>query len=133
MSACWPAPRAPRDAGDIATAIRNAANRLQVKHKLAAFGAALQVAEERDMRTHSYHLIRVAPDQHTVSIRTYDRDRRGLVEDTQDYLAEEKRLAGTAGDVVLVASDSLESLRRTFPNYFLDTRTFIEEMERLLA
>ena len=34
---------------------------------------------------------------------------------------------------VLVASDSLDSLRRAFPNYFLDTRTFVQEMDRLPA
>lgn len=30
-------------------------------------------------------------------------------------------------------SDSLESLRRAYPNYFLDTRTFVEEMNGLLS
>ena len=51
----------------------------------------------------------------------------------RDYQEQEKRLAGARGDVVLVASDSLASLRRAFPNYFGDTRTFVEELNRLLS
>lgn len=64
-------------------------------------------------------------------MRTYPRQR--LTEGMQAYQEQEKRLAGARGDVVLVASDSLASLRRAFPNYFGDTRTFVEELNRLLS
>lgn len=71
------------------------------------------------------------PEQGSLRITAF---RSGdLVTATERYLSEEKSLAGTAGETVLVASDSLDSLRRAFPNYFLDTRTFVEEMDRLLG
>ena len=71
------------------------------------------------------------PEQESLEVRTYSGSE--LTDATTDYLMEEKRLAGTAGDTVLVASDSLESLRQAFPNYFFDTRTFLEELDQLLA
>ena len=60
-------------------------------------------------------------------------DAGALEQATENYPTQEKNLADTSGDTVLVMSDSLESLRRAFPNYFLDTRTFVEEMDRLLT
>ena len=70
------------------------------------------------------------PDPPSLTIRSYPRHR--LTVGMRDYQEQEKRLAGAHGDVVLVASDSLASLRRAFPNYFGDTRTFVKEMRRLI-
>ncbi len=40
---------------------------------------------------------------------------------------------GRPASCSLAASDSLESLRRAFPNYYLDTETFVREMDLLLS
>ena len=73
----------------------------------------------------------LAPDPPSLTVRSYSRQR--LTAAMRDYQEQEKRLAGAHGDVVLVASDSLASLRRAFPNYFGDTRTFVKEMRRLIT
>jgi hypothetical protein len=36
-------------------------------------------------------------------------------------------------DAVLVSVDSMETLRRAYPNYFLDTGVFVDVMEEILA
>ena len=113
-------------------ATRAAARRLQVKEKLQAYGAALQVTErQKELRGHRYFLLALQPARGVLTIRAY-RD-WALADATRDYLQEEKSLAVTGGETVLVSSDSLESLRRAYPNYFLDTRTFVEEMDSLLS
>ena len=38
-----------------------------------------------------------------------------------------------AGQAVLVAADSLQSLKRAYPNYYLDTGRFVEYLDQLLA
>lgn len=43
-----------------------------------------------------------------------------------DYLDVEKKIAGSTTDAVLVSVDSMASLRRAYPNYFLDTQRFVE-------
>lgn len=122
----------PADAGTLLAGIRDAAERLQVKEKLEAFRETLRTVERHDLlRGRQYFLLVLQPEQESLRITAYGEGQ--LVEATENYLTEEKNIAGTAGETVLVASDSLESLRRAFPNYFLDTRTFVEEMDRLLA
>ena len=83
------------------------------------------------MRRGRYFLLALQPEDRGLAIRTYRDDK--LADATRDYLALEKTLAGTAGETVLVASDSLESLRRAFPNYYLDTEAFVRELDDLLS
>ena len=113
------------------TKIRRSAASLRVKETLEAFRHALKTVGLREMHGYKYFLLVLQPEEESLRISAF---RNGeLTKATEAYLAQEKDLATTSGDTVLVASDSLESLRRAFPNYFLDTRTFVEEMERLLA
>ena len=124
----------PADSGALMTEIRNAAAGLRVKETLEAFGQALNFDKtyKKLIRNEiSYYLFILQPEQKKLTAWPF-RDGE-LVQATEAYLTQEKNLAGTAGDTVLVASDSLESLRRAFPNYFWDTRRFVEEMDRLLA
>ena len=127
-----PSTNVPRDSAALVAGIRDAATRLQVREKLEAFREALRIFERDEfLRGRKYFLLVLQPEQGSLRITAF---RSGdLVTATERYLSEEKSLAGTAGETVLVASDSLDSLRRAFPNYFLDTRTFVEEMDRLLA
>ena len=124
------APTAPTGLVD---EVRDAARRLQVKQRLDAFRRVLVVTEGHEAKQGSSYLLLLVlrPGQNSLEVRTYGGNR--LLDATEDYLVEEKRLAGTAGDTVLVASDSLDSLRQAFPNYFFDTRTFLEELDKLLA
>ncbi len=127
-----PGANVPEDAGVLVETIRDAARNLQVKEKIEAFGSALQVTGDlEEMRRGRYFLLALQPEDRGLTIRTYRGDK--LADATRDYLALEKTLAGTAGETVLVASDSLESLRRAFPNYYLDAGTFVREMDELLS
>ena len=44
---------------------------------------------------------------------------------TREYVDAEKSLTGSS-DAVLVSVESMASLRRAYPNYFLDTNRFVE-------
>ena len=121
----------PSDSGALMRQIRRAAQRLKVKETLEAFGKALNVVEHDQMREYKYFLLVLEPNKESLAIHAY---RRGdLATANDEYLAAEQRLTDTSGDVVLVASDSLESLRRAFPNYFADTERFVADMEHLLV
>jgi hypothetical protein len=124
----------PDDPEILLNEIRDAERRLRAKKTLEAFGQALVFHEtDKDVLRSdaSYYLFVLEPEKRTLTAWPYDAG--ALEQATENYLTQEKNLATTSGDTVLVASDSLESLRRAFPNYFLDTRTFVEEMDRLLA
>ena len=51
---------------------------------------------------------------------------------TRQYAEAEKRIVESGGDAVLVSVDSVTSLRRAYPNYFLDTRVFLDLLEQTL-
>ena len=123
----------PVDLATLLEETRTAAKKSRVATRLRAFSAALDVVGEQDVPARGYVLLvlDLDPDPPSLTIRSYPRQR--LIAGMRDYQEQEKRLAGARGDVVLVASDSLASLRRAFPNYFGDTRTFVEELNRLLS
>jgi hypothetical protein len=45
---------------------------------------------------------------------------------SEEYLKIEREIAGNNFDVVLVSAESLEALRRAYPNYYLDTTIFLD-------
>jgi transcription termination factor Rho len=52
----------------------------------------------------------------------------------QIYSAAERSTEGNPQkDVVLVSADSITSLRRAYPNYFLDTSEFLRSLEEAIA
>ena len=125
-------PGVPADRAALVANTRMAEQRLQAKDRLVMFGHALRViGEDPAMRHGAYFLLVIEPDENRLTVWFYRR--RELAAGIQQYQEEEKRIAGTTGDAVLVAADSLSSLRRAFPNYFGDTQTFVQEMNRLLA
>ena len=126
------APNVPVDLATLLAETRAAAKDTRVASRLQAFGAALDVVGEEDVPARGYVLLvlDLDPDPPSLTIRSYPRHR--LTVGMRDYQEQEKRLAEAHGDVVLVASDSLASLRCAFPNYFGDTRTFVKEMRRLI-
>ena len=125
------APNVPTDPSGLAADTREAMSTLRVEKRLLAFGAALSATGAHDVPPDGYVLLVLEPDRSSLTV--WSSPGRKLAAGIRDYLEQEKRLAANGGDAVLVAADSLASLRRAFPNYFGDTRTFVEELKRLLA
>ena len=125
-------PGTPADRAALVADARMAEQLLQAKNRLVMFRHVLHViGEDPAMRQGAYFLLVIEPDESRLTVWSYRR--RELAAGIRQYQKEEKRIAGTTGDAVLVAADSLSSLRRAFPNYFGDTQTFVQEMTRLLA
>ena len=49
------------------------------------------------------------------------------------YLAAERAISDLGADAVLVSVESLATLRRAYPNYFLDTHLFIQAVEQIIG
>lgn len=103
--------------------------RLDVKRKLDAFVIAANAITSSNA-SGKYHLIILDANERTVSVHSYSNKR--LEEANVAYAAEEQR-AATQPEIqaVLVATSSVESLQRAFPNYFLDTKEFLEALGKL--
>jgi hypothetical protein len=123
-------PGTPEARSDLKSEIGKLQRQLGVAQKLSSFGQALQITEDTGAAKAHFFLLSLTPGK--LSIRSYKRDQ--LARATADYLALEKKDAGTPGaQAVLVVADSLNALRRAYPNYYLDTQVFLHELQTAMS
>lgn len=103
---------------------------LDVRRNLQAFAVTAK-AITSSKAAGSYHLIVLNPVNRTVSVQSYGV--RRLLEANEAYAKTEIAASESGEDIqtVLVSTDTVESLRRAYPNYFLDTRQFITALSRI--
>jgi hypothetical protein len=111
--------------------LRHLAEHLDVEHRLRTYGTALQTLEQPSAKDAHYYLLKLDPAEHLVTVTGF---KFGELEQAQnEYLEVERSLKARSGsDAVLVSVESLDSLRRAYPNYFLDTGVFIDAVNRAL-
>lgn len=125
-------PGTPSNTPELLSELRGLAKKLDVKNRLESYGAALRIVEDPDTKRAQFFLLELEPGVGSLRIRGYRRD--GLERATRDYLEIERGLAGKPGaEAVLVSVESLLSLRRAYPNYFLDTRVFIDATNEAIS
>ncbi len=118
-------PNTPTAKREVIREVRRMRRALEVDGQLQRFGEALEITEQQGPRDAHFFLLSLVPGE--LSIWAYTKD--ALAEATRDYLDAEKRSANIEGaQAVLVAAESLKSLRRAYPNYYLDTRVFLDEL-----
>jgi ppGpp synthetase/RelA/SpoT-type nucleotidyltranferase len=103
---------------------------LGIINRLKAFRQALREVEQSIRADARYFLLELAPGASAVTVRGFRAQE--LPRATDLYTDIEKKVAEEGGDIVLVSVDSLTSLRKAYPNYFLDTALFLEILEETL-
>lgn len=128
---CTSVPDTPDEYQKLLHDIREQENRLKVADRLDAFGEALRTLEEAGIRDSQYYLMVLKPAEQTLDISGFKKNQ--LDQAAERYLEAEKEIATVEGaDAVLVAADSLDGLRKAYPNYFLDTKTFLFELSQVI-
>ncbi len=124
-------PGTPTNAQVLKREIRGCAKSLDVQKRLTIFGAALQAVENSSVHAR-FFLLQLNAEVSTVSITGYRQN--ALEQASRDYLKAEENAISRHGlsDSVLVSVESIDSLRRAYPNYFLDTKVFIQMVERAI-
>lgn len=121
-------PDTPTDRAELKAELREHTERLNVENRLHAFGAALRTLEPTNAsRKAHYFLLVLDPAANSVTITSYNY--RELDKASHDYLDVERTSQRKGTDAVLVSVDSMDSLRRAYPNYFLDTNAFISAVQ----
>ena len=105
-------------------------NRLRVRDMLLGYSSAVKEIAP-GTRTAAFYLIElnVKQEEKTVSITPFARDQ--LERANVAYAELEKQASLSGNQVVLVSAGSIESLRRAYPNYFLDTHEFLRNLARV--
>jgi putative GTP pyrophosphokinase len=116
-------------ANEIFSLVNKRTEELEVKRKLSAFAVAANAIETRQSQG-NYHLVVLNAESKTVEIRSFGQKR---IEEATEAYAEAERLTATDKNIqaVLVATNSIDALKRAYPNYFLDTRQFSGALQRI--
>ena len=122
---------------DLVSEMRDYVRRLDLSKRLQAYGHAMQFLSnpQHGRSDNHYFLLEMNPTQRSIEVTTFKFSESTLA--NQKYLEVERKLKNTPGaEAVLVSVDSLEAVRKAYPNYFLDTEVFvrlIRETTRTLA
>lgn len=110
--------------------VAKAEKRLEVLKKLSGFNTALRMTSSGS-KSGNYHLIILNSETMSVEVATYGVKR--LDDANIAYSVMEKRISdGEKLEVVLVSAGPIDTLRKAYPNYFLDTEDFIQEVKKII-
>jgi len=126
-----PVPDTPGDETELIDELKMLAGQLNVENRLNGYANALQTIEQQTGRAH-YYLLQLEPQTSKLTVRGFQRDELPAAQ--AFYLDAERSLKQNPGmDAVLVSVDSLAALQRAYPNYFADTRVFVELLRQALS
>jgi ppGpp synthetase/RelA/SpoT-type nucleotidyltranferase len=126
-----PVPGTPTDPEQLVRDLRKSATALRVADHLRAYGATLQhIEQDPNAKPGSMFVLQLDAPANQLAIWSHDNER----EATEHYDDVERSIEGQEGkDAVLVRVESLSTLRRAYPNYFLDTSKFVDSLEEAVA
>jgi hypothetical protein len=121
-------PGTPEGSQELIESVQMLEVELDVRKRLGAYGEALKI-EDTQMAKAYYFLLSLTPSQEALSVFGYQKEQ--LERATDHYLQIEKTLAPGA-QAVLVAVESLSALKKSYPNYFLDTQVFTQALGKII-
>ena len=135
-------PDTPRSQSALRNAISSLALQIDAIAKLEAYGEMVKIMQNLDdaVKTHrrikfSYFHIRIKvtnDDSAQVRWRGYSQDQRHKA--IQAYEETEENIQNVdREETVLVRASSIEDLKRAYPNYFVNTSVFVEELRKAIS
>ncbi len=127
-----PVPGTPDTLPTLIAEISELARELEVDKRLRAYGNTLRTLEEGAGASDKYYLLQLNVSTEELSVQGF---KQGEIEKASKlYVDAEKAAKGSPKhDAVLVSVDSLAALPKAYPNYFADTRVFLELLSQTLS
>jgi hypothetical protein len=123
-------PGTTSDAHELVKELKDLYVRLKVADALSGWSAAVNMLKNRPDKAESYLLVLNA-DDFLIDITGFKEGERAKA--IKKYSETEKEIEGKPNmQAVLVSVDSVKNLRRAYPNYFLDTRVFLDTVEEAI-
>ncbi len=122
---CRRVPRTPGGQAELIAELRHYVDELNVMAQLEAFRRTLGAIRHPSLRHMKWVILELDPRVEAPGLRFYVY-RAGDLEHATDRLETLERHKAKGVDAVLVSVAGAASLRRAYPNYFLDTRIFLQ-------
>ncbi len=132
--------------GTLARSLMVLEKRLDVRNKLTAYRATLKATEQSGSKSAAYFLLLLYPDRQELKIRAFSRHQ--AEEALREYEKYERQLPlhppgrqlnlfpelldYSGAQAVLVGAESLRSIRESYPNYYLDTKVFLDKIDKFV-
>lgn len=123
----------PDNEKELYTLIKEKEKELNVRHRMSNWTESIQFVENnlKDKKHIYFYLLQLDINLDKLSIRAYTKKQEQKA--IADYLDVEKRVYDQKGyDVVLVGAETLQDLKKAYPNYFLDTKEFLKYLDKIL-
>lgn len=123
----------PDDEKELYQLIKEKEKKLDVKHRMINWAESIQFVENnlKDKKNIYFYLLQLDINLDTISIKAYTKKQEQKA--VADYLDVEKKVYDQKGyDVVLVGAETLQDLKKAYPNYFLDTKEFLKYLDKVL-
>lgn len=116
---------APQKKEELVQEIRKLASKLSVEHVLRGWGIAAETLMSQADEQAAFFLLVLDSSKRTIRINPFAREEEKAASDA--YIAVERETKDRSEvQTVLVSVESVESLRAAYPNYFLDTKAFVD-------
>jgi len=109
------------------------ASKLSVERRLKEYGNALNsiLNPSGGNKGAILYLLELDPVAGTLNVTTFEASNREMAEAAY-ALAESRQKQDQSRDAVLVSVESIQALSKAYPNYFADTRLFVELLNQAL-
>jgi hypothetical protein len=127
-----PAAQRGRTYAEVVADLKTSEAGLQVAAKLRGFTVAANKISTSGNLRNTYHLVVLDMGVRRLTVRSYPASQQQQA--NVAYQAVEERVrSGEPLNPVLITGGSVDGLRKSYPNYFLDARNFIESVERVIG
>ena len=126
-------PETLSDHAELVRELRSVDAELHVKSSLLSWTSAMSYLP---LSTHTadayWFLMRLTPERTYLQIDTFKKEES--VQAFNEYIsAEQPQRDAPSTQVVLVSVDSIKTLREAYPNYFADTKAFVQQFEGIIG
>lgn len=108
---------------DKAKQIQQLDEKLKIREKLNSYSVFVNSTETVEEKE-GHFLLNLNTNQNIINVQYFNNDQ--LIEATQKYAELEKMYEEDNTDIVLVEVESIQELRKGYPNYFADSKSFME-------
>ncbi|MDR2924364.1 MAG: RelA/SpoT domain-containing protein [Azoarcus sp.] len=128
---CPLVPETPNSYDDLCLEIKNLCEKYNIVNLFIGYANAIKITENKVGKSDYYCLIILDPVAKRVGIRRFKKKEYKLA--NAAYIdAERNKSKEEQSQIVLVSVSSIKSLKRIYPNYFLDTKKFVTEVTKVV-
>lgn len=119
-------PGTPENRDELIRELQEIVSRANIMQSLSSWNDTIHLIEEKeDMAGAHQFLLVLDPSKKTLTLRPFSKDEIDTAQKAYEK-AEKDNESDQTTQVVLVSVDNLDALRKAYPNYYVDTRGFIQ-------